>query len=135
MRSEGIGSPPHALPVAQTVHSLEARMGPAPARFDGLYQQLLSMGGQGAQALYRCIRGWPMEQGSDPAYRTVAAQLAVVLQVLQQLKADGLEEDVLYQEMRGVHTRVFGVELQMKAFLQQAMNPQWDEDSREEVEW
>ncbi|CAM3961562.1 hypothetical protein D3C81_875080 [compost metagenome] len=133
MRVEGApAASPH---VTEAVQSLASRMSQAPLQFDALYQQLRTLGGQGAQALYQCIRDWPDGQGGGPAYRTVAAQLAVVLQVLQQLKADGLEEDLLYQEMRGVHTRVFGLELQMKAFLQQAMNPQWDEDSREEVEW
>jgi len=124
-----------APPASEVVQSLESRMPRVAPPFDGLYQQLRAMSGQGAQALYQCIRDWPDGQGGGPAYRTVAAQLAVVLQVVQQLKADGLDEDPLYQEMRGVHTRVFGLELQMKAFLQQAMNPQWDEDSREAVEW
>ena len=108
-----------APPASEVVQSLESRMPRVAPPFDGLYQQLRAMSGQ----------------GGGPAYRTVAAQLAVVLQVVQQLKADGLDEDPLYQERRGVHTRVFGLELQMKAFLQQAMNPQWDEDSREAVEW
>lgn len=123
------------LPAAEAVQSLASRMGPVSESFDDLYRQLRSMSGQGAAALHQCIRDWPDGQGGGTAYRTVAAQLAVVLQVVQQLKADGLEDDPLYQAMRGVHTRVFGLELQMKAFLQQAMNPQWDEDSREAVEW
>ncbi|MBH3427345.1 hypothetical protein [Pseudomonas alkylphenolica] len=110
-------------------------MGPASEIFDDLYRQLRSMNGEGGAALYQCIRDWPDGQGGGHAYRTLAAQLAVVLQVLQQLKADGLGDDPLYQTMRGVHTRLFGLELQMKVFLQQAMNPQWDEDSREAVEW
>ncbi|MFK8330079.1 hypothetical protein M2D63_008700 [Pseudomonas sp. BJa5] len=133
MRIEG--SAQGALPAAEAVQSLASRMGPVTQSFDDLYRQLRSMSGQGAAALYQCIRDWPDGQGGGPAYRTVAAQLAVVLQVVQQLKADGLEEDPLYREMRAVHTRVFGLELQMKAYVQQAMNPQWDEDSREEVEW
>ncbi|WP_095161683.1 hypothetical protein [Pseudomonas sp. Irchel 3F5] len=132
MRIENAAQP--QVRMNEAVQSLESRMAQAPAQFDSLYQQLLGMAGQGAQALYQFIRGWPDGQGG-PAYRTVAAQLAVVLQVLQQLKADGLEEDLLYQEVRGVYTRLFGVDLQMKAFLQEAMNPQRDEDSREEVEW
>lgn len=124
-----------SLQAAEVVQPLASRMGPASETFDGLYRQLRSMSGQGVAALYQCLRDWPDGLGGGHAYRTVAGQLAVVLQVLQQLKADGLEDDPLYQTMRGVHTRVFGLELQMKDFLQQAMIPQWDEDSREALEW
>ncbi|RWU18007.1 hypothetical protein DM813_25395 [Pseudomonas alkylphenolica] len=133
MRIEGVVQ--GVLQAAEVVQPLASRMGPASEAFDDLYRQLRSMDGQGAAALYQCIREWPDGQGGGSAYRTVAAQMAVVLQVLQQLKADGLEDDPLYQKMLGVNSRVFGLELQMKAFLQQAMNPQWDEDSREAVEW
>lgn len=133
MRIESVAQ--GVLQTAEVVQPLASRMGLASEAFDDLYRQLRSMDGQGAAALYQCIREWPDGQGGGPAYRTVAAQLAVVLQVLQQLKADGLEDDPLYQTMRGVHTRVFGVEFQMKTFLQQVMNPQWDEDSREALEW
>lgn len=133
MRIEGIAQ--GALQAAEVVQPLASRMGPASESFDDLYRQLRSMTGQGAAALYQCIRDWPDGLGGGYAYRTVAAQLAVALQVLQQLKAEGLEDDPLYQEMRGVHTRVSGLDLQMKTFLQQAMNPQWDEDSREALEW
>jgi hypothetical protein len=102
--------------------------------FQWLYQQLLTMEGQGRTAIYDYLRSFPGADGTTPAYPTAKELLAITLQVLVRLTDDKLQDSLLYQEVSGANGLAFNLDLFVKNRLREVFQPMGDE-AWEKSEW
>jgi len=127
-----------------TLESLESRVlaasGSVPENkrpdpeFERLYALLSAMEGQGEKAIYDFLRSLRGADGQSLAYPTAQALMAVTLQVLFRLKADGLEASQLYKEVKGANGLAFSMDLFVKSFMREVFQPMAD-DAWEKSEW
>ena len=102
--------------------------------FERLYQHLLTMEGQGKNAIHEYLRSLRGADGESPAYPTAKALMAVTLQVLVRLKDEKLEDSLLYKEVSGANSLAFSMDLFVKDFMRDVFQPMGDE-AWEKSEW
>ncbi|MBV4523149.1 hypothetical protein KVG88_24100 [Pseudomonas sp. SWRI74] len=102
--------------------------------FERLYQQLLTMEGQGEKAIYDFLRSLRSADGTSAAYPTARALMAVTLQVLVRLKEEKLEDSQLFKEMRAANSLAFSMDVFVKGFMREVFEPMGD-DAWEKIEW
>lgn len=115
--------------------STQSKARPNP-EFDAFYNEFIAWAadGPGKKAIVDYLKQYTNGAG-EKIYHTTKYQQDVLAKLMERMKAEGLEGEDVYKELREAFSSVSAAHMFFQEYLQEVFKTEEDEDSRENVDW